>query len=286
MLSDGEKIGLIAGSGTFPINFAYAARQSGHPVTALAIEGFAPPELANHVDEIHWLGAGQLDTLIGLCHEKNISHLALAGKIEHLTIFNLGKIETRVARILARLTDRRAETIARALIEELESENIQIFDSSLFLKSFLPSRGLLTKNRPLQPRERRDIEFAWPLVREVARLDIGQTLVVKDGVILAVEGADGTDATIRRGGQIAGPGTVVVKTSRPHQDFRFDLPVVGLTTIATMAEVDATALAIAATETLFFDREQTIALAEKSNVSIMAWPDECSPPSAEGEKQP
>jgi hypothetical protein len=284
MLSTGEKIGLIAGSGAFPITFAQAARRNGHHVTALAIEGFASPDLAQHVDEIHWLGVGQVDTLIGLCHEKNISNLAVAGKIEHLTLFNLGKVETRVSRILARLTDRRAETITRALIEELESENICVLDSSLFLKSLLPAEGLLTPNRPIRPREQRDIEFAWPLVREIARLDIGQSMVVKEGVVIAVEAADGTDATIRRGGQLAGPGTIVAKVSRPRQDFRFDLPVVGLQTVRTMAEVGASALAISAGETLFFDQEETIAFAEKSDIGIIAWPAETPSSSADGEK--
>jgi len=283
MISDGEKIGLIAGSGVFPIHFAQAARQNGHHVTALAIEGFASPELEKHVDDIHWLGVGQVDTLIGLCHQNKIAHLAMAGKIEHVTLFNLGKIETRVCRMLARLTDRRAESLTRALIEELEGENIRVLDSSLFLKSLLPLQGLLTKNRPLRAREQQAIEFGWPLVLEIARLDIGQSLVAKDGVVVAVEGADGTDATIRRGGQLAGPGAVVVKVSRPRQDFRFDLPVIGLQTIQAMAEAGASALAISAGETLFFDQDEAIALAEKSDIGIVARASGDSPiPSANG----
>lgn len=270
MLSNGEKIGLIAGSGAFPITFAQAARRSGHHVTAMAIKGFAPAELAEHVDEIHWLGVGQVDTLIRLCHQSNISHLALAGKIEHVTLFNLGKIELRVCRVLARLPDRRAESITRALISELESENIHVLDSSLFLKSLLAPAGLLTRKRPVRANEQRDIKFAWPLVREIARLDIGQSMVVKEGVVIAVEGAEGTDATIRRGGQLAGPGTVVAKVSRPRQDLRFDLPVVGLQTIRTMAEAGAAVLAFSADETLFFDRDEAVALAEKSNIGVVA----------------
>jgi hypothetical protein len=286
MLSIGKKIGLLAGSGGFPITFAQAARRSGHHVTALAIEGFASPDLAKYVDDIHWLGVGQVDTLIWLCHEKDISNLAMAGKVEHLTIFNIGKIETRVGRVLARLTDRRAESITRALIAELESENIHVLDSSLFLKSLLPSEGLLTRRRSIKARERRDIQFAWPLVREIARLDIGQSLVVKDGVVIAVEGADGTDATIRRGGQLAGPGAIVAKVSRPRQDLRFDLPVVGLDTVRTMAEVGAAVLAFGAGETLFFDQKEAVALAEKSNIGIVAWPAATPLPSANGERKP
>jgi len=283
MVSIPERIGLIAGRGAFPINFAQAARRSGHHVTALAVEGFASPELAETVDEIHWLGVGQVDTLIRLCHENNISHLALAGKIDHVTVFNLGSVESRAVRILQRLSDRKAESIVRALIQELESENIRVLDSSLFLESLLPAQGLLTKNRPVRAREQQDIEFAWPLAREVARLDIGQSVVAKDGVIVAVEGVEGTDEAIRRAGQLAGAGTVVVKVSRPRQDFRFDLPVVGLQTVRAMVEAGASALAICAGETLFFDQGEALALAERSDIAVIARPNDVPPPSSDGE---
>ena len=270
MLAKGEKIGIIAGSGAFPIAFAQAARQNGHHVTAMAIEGFASPELADHVDEIYWLGPGQLDTLIALCRRNSICHLTMTGKIEHLTLFNLGKVEPRVTQVLTRLADRRAESLARALIAELESENIRVLDSSLFLKSLVPGEGLLTRNRPVRPREERDIEFGWPLAREIARLDIGQTVVVKEGVVIAVEAAEGTDAAIRRGGQLAGRGAVVVKVSRPRQDFRFDLPVVGFHTIRTMVEAGCSALAICAGQTVFLDQDQAVGLAEQSDIAVVA----------------
>jgi len=284
MAPNGERIGVIAGSGAFPIHFARAARSAGHHVTALAIQGFASPDLAKHVDEIHWLGVGQLDTLIGLCHQNRISQLTLAGKIEHISLFNLGQVEARVVRLLSRLSDRRAGSLTRALIEELENENIRVLDSSLFLKSLLPAEGLLTKKRPLSPREQRGIDFAWPLVRDIARLDIGQSIVVKDGVVVAVEGAEGTDETIRRGGQLAGPGALVLKVSRPQQDFRFDLPVVGLGTIRTLVEVKAAALAISAGETIFLDQEESIALAEQSNIGIVARSDRPAHPDPTGGK--
>ncbi len=281
-LTEGEKIGLIAGSGAFPITFADAARASGHKVMAIAIQGFASPELADHVDEIHWLAVGQLDTLIALCHKNHVSNLALAGKIEHVTLFKLGIPETRVIRVLMRLKDRRAESLTRALIEELKNENIHVLDSSLFLKSLMPPEGLLTVHRPLQKREEQAVEFGWPLARKIAHLDIGQSLIVKDGVVVAVEGAEGTDGAILRAGQLAGPGTVVIKASRPCQDFRFDLPVVGIQTIRTMIEAKATALAISAGETIMLDREEMVALAEKSDIAIIARSD--SP--ANGEKRP
>lgn len=285
MFSIPQKIGLIAGRGAFPISFAQAARRNGHHVMALAVEGFASPELAEHVDEIYWLGIGQVDTLIRLCHENDISHLALAGKIDHVTLFNLGSVESRAFHLLERLSDRKAGSIVRALIQELESENIRVLDSSLFLKSLLPSEGLLTKNRPIRAAEQRDIEFAWPLAREIARLDIGQSVVAKDGVIVAVEGVEGTDETIRRAGHLAGRATVVVKVSRPRQDFRFDLPVVGLQTIRTMAEAGVSALAMCAGETLFFDQPEALALAERSDIGVIARPSEMPPPSADGERQ-
>ncbi|MBM3333403.1 UDP-2,3-diacylglucosamine diphosphatase LpxI [Candidatus Sumerlaeota bacterium] len=272
MLAKGEKIAVIAGSGAFPIAFAQAARQNGHHVTAIAIQGFASPDLADHVDGIYWIGAGQVDTLIALCQQNDICHVTMAGKIEHLTLFNLGKVEPRASRILGRLTDRRAESLLGALAGELESEKIRVLDSSLFLASLIAGEGLLTKNRPVRPREERDIEFGWRLAREIARLDIGQSIVVKERVVIAVEAAEGTDSTIRRGGQLAGPGAVVVKVSRPRQDVRFDLPVVGLNTVRTMADAGCSALAICAGQTLFFDQEQAVELAEKSDIAIIARP--------------
>jgi hypothetical protein len=289
MIPEGERIGLIAGRGAFPIHFADAAQNTGHPITALAIEGYASPELAEHVDEIVWLGVGQVDRLIKTCHARNISRLAMAGKIDHVRVLNPGKLDRRAWRLLLKLRDRRAESIVAALIKELMGENIQVIDSTYFLKSLLPSVGLMTRRRPLNKREQRDVAFALPLARELARLDIGMSLVVKERSIVAVEGMDGTDETIRRGGRLAGPGTVVVKASRPRQDFRFDLPILGLSTVQTMAEAGATALAFCADETIFFDHPQAIALAESSNIGIIA----LAPPvaanassSSKGEPQP
>lgn len=270
MLSEGEKIGLIAGRGEYPIHFAEAATEDGHPVMAIAVEGFASPELEKHVDEMHWLGVGQLDTLIRLCHERNVKHLAMVGKIDHGTVFNPAKIEPRAFKLLAKLTDRRAQTIAAVVIDELKSVDIHVLDSSRFLKSFLPGPGLLTPGRPISSAEERGIRFGLPIARGIANLDIGLCVVVKDGTVVAVEAMEGTDEAIRRAGKLAGPGSVVVKVSRPDQDFRFDLPVVGIQTIRTMIEAGATALAISADETLFFKQAEAISLAESSDIGILA----------------
>ena len=271
MIPEGERIGLLAGRGAFPIHFALAAQHGGHPITALALEGFASPGLAEHVDEIHWLGVGQLDTLIRLCHERRIRHLAMAGTIEHSTVFQPGgKIEPRALRLLLRMQDRRAQSIFGALVAELSGEDIEVIESSYFLQDLIPGPGVLTPGRPPRPAEERDVAFAMPLARELARLDIGMSLVVKHGAVVAVEGMDGTDATIRRGGAIAGPGTVVVKASRPRQDFRFDLPIVGQQTVRTMIEAGTCALAFCAGETLFFDQAEALALAESSDIAVVA----------------
>jgi DUF1009 family protein len=270
MLSQGEKIGLIAGRGAFPMHFAMAAASDGHPVMALAIEGFASPDLEQHVDEIHWLGVGQLDTLVSLCHQSRVQHLAMVGQIDHGAVFNPSKIEPRAFKLLAKLNDRRAQSIASVLIEELKSENISVLDSSHFLKDFLPEPGLLTPNRPITTREQNDIDFGLPLARSIAGLDIGLCVVVKDGTVVAVEALEGTDETILRAGRLAGPASVVVKVSRPSQDFRFDLPVVGLQTVRSLVEAGASAMAISAGETLFFDRQRAVQLAEESDIGIIA----------------
>jgi DUF1009 family protein len=272
MNSSDRKIGLIAGRGRFPINFAQAARGNGHHVTALAIRGFASDNLADHVDEIHWLGVGQVDTLIRICHENNIASLAMAGKIDHRQIFDPGPLEPRALRILQRMRDGTAMTIARAIMEELDGENIRVLDSSLFCGPLLAPQGMLTAKRTIRPNEQRDIDFGWRLANRIAELDIGQCVIIKNCVIVAIEALEGTDQAILRAGQLAGPGAVVVKVSRPRQDFRFDLPVIGPQTIRIMAEAGATALAVTAGETVFLDQAEALRLAEDSGIAVVSRP--------------
>lgn len=265
-----QKIGILAGAGDFPKLIAKAASSQGVRVFIFAINGFGDPELSNLGDKTVWLELGQLNKAIELLQQHGISDVILAGRVPHTSIFQYRHFDWRAIRLLAKAANRKADTLLRLLSQELENEGIHVLDSSLFLKSLMPKPGLLTPNRPLTPSEMEDVEFGFPIAKVIAGQDVGQTIVVKEKMVVAVEAAEGTDECIARAGKLAGAGCVVVKVSKPQQDFRFDIPVIGKKTIETMAAAGAAALAISAGETLIFDRDDVLAEAEKKGIGIIA----------------
>lgn len=263
-----KKIGLIAGNGTFPIAFARAAKEKGMQVVAVAHEGETMPELAQWVDGIFWIKVGQLGKLISIFKEQGVRDALMAGGIKKTRLFGGGMPDLRGAALLAKMAFKKDDSILRAVADELESEGITIRESTLYLDNLLAPSGVLTKRKPSKD-EQKDIEFGWLMAKEVGRLDIGQTVVVKDQAVLAVEAIEGTDEAIRRGGRLCGKGAVVVKICKPEQDLRFDLPAVGLQTIKTMDEVKAACLAIEAGKAILFDRETVIAEAERAGICVV-----------------
>jgi DUF1009 family protein len=265
-----ERIAIVAGAGDFPRLIARAARSQGIDVIILGVKGFAEPNLADVATQLEWIELGQLDYAIRLLHKHGVAHLIMAGRIPHTSIFQYRHFDWRAIKLLARAPDKKADTLLGTLARELDKEGIQVLDSSLFLKSLMPAPGVLTPTRPPTARETEEIEFGYPIAKAVAGQDIGQTIVVKDKMVVAVEAAEGTDECIRRAGALAGPGCVVVKVSKPNQDFRFDIPVIGPGTIQTMADAGASALAVSAGESLIFDRERVLAMATQHNIAIVA----------------
>jgi len=265
-----ERIGIVAGQGQFPLLLARAARDQGIHVTGFGLEGFATTDFANSVDEIEWVELGQFSRLIELLRTHKIDHIALVGRVPHNSIWQYRHFDVRVVKILATTFNRRADGLLARICEEFRKEGIEVIDSTLFLRSFMPKVGHLTQGRKLTESEQEDIEFGLPLARAVAGLDIGQTIVVKDKAVVAVEGLEGTDRCVRRAAEIAGPGVVIVKVSKPRQDTRFDVPVIGMRTIELMIEVKASVIAISAGETLVFNQEEVIARAEAAGISIVA----------------
>lgn len=261
-------IGLIAGNGTFPFAFARAAKQKGMRVVAVAHEGETLPELAQWVDSIFWIKVGQLGKLISIFQEQGVKDALMAGGIKKTRLFSGGMPDLRGAALLAKMAFKKDDSILRAVAEELESEGITIRESTLFLDNLLAPEGALTKKKPSRD-EQKDIVFGWQMAKEIGRLDIGQTIVVKDQAVLAVEAIEGTDEAIRRGGRLCGKGAVVVKICKPGQDLRFDLPAVGLQTVKTMEEVKAACLAIEAGKTILFDRETVTTEAERAGICIV-----------------
>lgn len=264
------KIGLIAGGGDFPLFIARAARGCGVEVVALAINGFAARDLAECADRIFWIELGQVAKAIELLHENNITAVAMAGKVPHTSVLQYRHFDLRAMKLLARTLNRKPDSLLGMITSELEAEGIRVLDSSLFLKSLMPEAGLITPNRSPSERELNDIEFGIPIAKVIAGQDVGQTIVVKEMMVIAVEGVEGTDECVRRAAGLAGPGCVVVKVSKPSQDLRFDIPVVGITTVEVLRACGCSALAVSARESLIFDRDRVVPMAEEADIAIIA----------------
>ncbi|MDL1958873.1 MAG: UDP-2,3-diacylglucosamine diphosphatase LpxI [Deltaproteobacteria bacterium] len=261
-------LGLVAGGGQFPLLCARAARRQGRSIVAVAHKGETDPLLSEEVDQIEWVYLGQLGRLIETLKKAGASEAIFAGSITKTRIFKDVRPDLRAINLWRRLGNRLDDGILRSIAAELEQEGIQVLPSTILLKRLLVPSGVLTRCKPSEG-QWEDIRFGWELAREIGRLDIGQCLVVKDRAVLAIEAIEGTDQTIRRGGQLGGPGAVVIKVCKPGQDTRFDLPSVGVETIEQMVQVKASVLAVEAVRTLFFDRDSTIDLANRSSIAVV-----------------
>jgi DUF1009 family protein len=264
-----HKIGIIAGNGDFPVEFAKAAKQKGLAVIAVAHEGETVPELAQWVDSITWVRVGQLGKLIRAFKNAGVRDVLMAGGIKKVHLFSGALPDLRGAALLARLITKKDDSILRGVASELESEGITIRESTLYLDNLLAPAGVLTRRGPSKE-EWEDIEFGWHIAKEIGKLDIGQTIVVRDRAVVAVEAAEGTDETIRRGGRLCRQGAVVVKICKPGQDLRFDLPAMGIKTVETMQEAGATCLSVEAGKTIMMQRDAALELANRVGIAIVA----------------
>lgn len=265
-----EKIGLIAGKSEYPLLFAKAAKAKGLKVVAVGIEGEAEEGLKLLVDKLYLIRLGEFKRLLEIFKGEGINKAVMAGGITKSRIFKEPlKLDEEIKTLLSVVSDKKDETLLSMISSKLNAAGIELLDSTLFLEELLPKAGVLTSIKPSSSAEE-DIRFGFGIAKEVARLDIGLSIVVKDRAVIAVEGIEGTDETIRRGGRLAGQGATVIKVARPNQDMRFDIPVIGPQTIRSMSEAKATSLAIEAGKTLIVDKADTISLAEKNGISIIA----------------
>ena len=265
---DGERIGLIAGNGRFPIIFADNAKKLGYHVSAVAHEGETEPELAGHVDRIHWIKIGQINKLIKAFKEDGVHQAVMLGGIKKTHVFTTVRPDFRTLALATRLALWKDDDILREFAKELEREGIAICESTFGLEGILVEEGTLTERAPSE-KEWEDIRYGWEVAHDIGRLDIGQCVVIKDRVVVAVEAVEGTDGAIKRGGDLAKEGAVVVKRSKPQQDLRFDLPAVGPRTIEVMASVKASVLAIEAGRTILLDREIMLEKARSARIAIV-----------------
>ena len=267
-VASGERLGLIAGNGRFPIIFADNARKLGYEVSAVAHEGETDPELAHHVDRIHWIKIGQLNKLIKAFKDDHVHQAVMLGGIKKTHVFTTVRPDFRALALAARLALWKDDDILREIAKELEKEGIAICESTFGLEGILAEEGPLTAREPSE-KEWEDIRYGWEVAHDIGRLDIGQCVVVKDRVVVAVEAVEGTDEAIKRGGQLAKDGAVVIKRCKPQQDLRFDLPAVGPRTIEIMASVNASVLAIEAGRTIILDRDLTLTKAKAARIAVV-----------------
>jgi len=264
----GKWIGLIAGNGRFPIIFADNAKRLGYSVSAVAHIGETAPELEQHVERIHWIKIGQFNKLIHALKADGIQQAVMLGGIKKTHVFTTVRPDFRALALASRLRVWKDDAILREIAAELEREGIQIRESTFGLTGILVEEGPLTKRTPSK-KEWDDIHFGWDMAREIGRLDIGQCVVIKDRVVVAVEAVEGTDETIRRAGALGREGVVVVKRCKPQQDLRFDLPAAGPKTIDTMESVHASVLAIEAGRSVLLDRDEMLRKAERAGIAIV-----------------
>lgn len=264
-----ETLGIIAGNGVYPRELADAARKAGvKRIVAAAFTGETDPSLEQHVDLVEWMRVGQLSRLLKFFQAHQIKSAIMAGQIAPKNLFDL-RPDWKALLLLARLKQRNAESIFTAIAGELAAIGIELLPATSFLDDYLAPAGLIA-GPALSRREEEDVDLGWKTAKEIARLDVGQTVIVKNGTVLAVEGFEGTNEAIKRGGALARDGAVMIKVSKPDQDMRFDVPVIGVETIRVASEAKIRVIALEAARTLLLERDAIVDLAGEAGISIIA----------------
>lgn len=260
-------LGIIAGSGVYPLLLADAACVAGvKKIVVAAFSDETSPEIGNRADEIEWLRVGQLGKLLNFFREAKVGHAIMAGQIAPGNLFNL-RPDLKAMLLLARLKQRNAESIFGAIADQLAEAGIELLPATTFLDHLLAPAGHIAGPK-LKEREEQDIAFGFEIAKQLSALDVGQTIVVKNGTVLAVEAFEGTNEAIRRGGSLGKKNAIVVKVTKPEQDMRFDVPVIGTETLQVAAEAKIRAIGVEAGRTLLLEKAALIDLAERSKISL------------------
>ena len=265
-----EKVGLLAGIGNLPVEFIRSAKKQGYEVVAIAVVSDVAPELAKEADVYYEINVAKLDKVIKTMRKEGVTKVTMIGKVTKEILFKGLKFpDLRAIRLLARLHNRKDDTIMLAIVEELAKDGLEVADQTVYLKELMPAVGVLTKRQPTESEEA-DIRFGFATAKAIGGMDIGQTVVVKHKAVMAVEAIEGTDACIRRGGTLGRGDAVVVKVAKPNQDVRFDVPAVGLATLQSMIDSGCSLLAMEAGRTLFVEQEKVIAMADSHHICLCA----------------
>ena len=261
-------LGIIAGNGVYPRLLANAAQKAGvKKIIAAAFTDETDPELKQHVHLLEWMRVGQLNRLLRFFGEHKVHHAIMAGQIAPKNLFDL-RPDWKALLLLGKLKQRNAESIFAAIANELAKVDVDLLPAITFLEDDLASTGLIAGAK-LSRREEEDLDFGWKIAKEIARLDIGQTVIVKNGTVVAVEAFEGTNDAVRRGGALAGEGSAMIKVAKPNQDMRFDVPVIGVETVRIAAEAKLRVISVEAGKTLLLERDAVIDLANRSKISIV-----------------
>jgi len=277
-----QKLGLIAGNGSFPLLLLDAARAQGAEVVVAAIKEETSPLIENRgAAAVHWMSLGELGKLIDTFKKEGINTAIMAGQVKHKQIFSGIRPDWRLAKVLFSLTTRNTDSLIGAVAKVLADEGITLISSTTFLEPLLAKPGVLTRRAPTET-EQKNIEYGRLVARHLAQYDIGQTVVIAESACVAVEAMEGTDATILRAGeimkslssdpegQLLGRALTVVKVAKPNQDMRFDVPVIGIRTIEIMKQAGATCLAVDAGRCLLLDGEGIIAAADQAGITVVS----------------
>ena len=263
--------GLIAGNGRFPFLVLDAARSQGIDMAVIAIREETSPDLEKVATRLHWVSLGELSRTLELLHQEGVNRAVMAGQVKHNKIFSSIRPDWKLAKLLFSLPLKNTDSLIGAVAKVLESEGIELVDSTTFLKPLIPAAGVLTRRGP-DAREAADIAYGREIALQIAGLDLGQTVVIRDRACVAVEAMEGTDETIERAARLSNGGSlVVVKVSKPRQDMRFDVPVLGLQTVEVMQRCGVSAVGIDAGRTLLFDRASLIEAADATGMAIEAF---------------
>jgi len=263
-----KRIGLIAGAGKFPIVLAKAAKKKGINVMTVAIKEETDPKLESFSDKLIWLSVGELDKIVKTFVEEKIESVFMAGKIKKTLMYTDIDLDNRLKTLLEKLENRNDDMLLNAFVSELSEHGITVRNSAEYIPELLASDGVLTNIRP-DEHTIQDIRYGFSMAKKIAGLDIGQTIVVKDKAVLAVEAIEGTDKAIERGGILGNGKIVVAKVAKPKQDMRFDIPVVGLTTLRQLEKANASAIVVESSKTLLLDKEELIKEANQKNIAIV-----------------
>ncbi len=265
----GRRIGIVAGSGLLPVLILEKAKKQDYACAVVGLKGEADPRLEGKAEVFSWIEGGDIPGLISFLKKNGIHEVLIAGKVDQRRIFEEERFDQNLLALLRRMKDKTPTSLMEALIKLLSREGIRVIDPFPFLSSYFCQEGVMTELKPT-PEMEKDIRLGSRVAKKIADLDLGQTVIIKDKTVVAMEGIEGTDETIKRGGELAGKGIVAVKAARTSQDMKIDLPGVGLRTIETLVKVGGAALCIEARKVLFFQKEEAISLANNTKILIMA----------------